>query len=32
MAQTENQTYRVKRDGFFGELFRPAEDKYPGRL
>ena len=31
MAQAENQTYRVKQDGFFGELFRPAEDKYPGK-
>lgn len=31
MAQTENTTYRVPTDGFFGELFRPDEDKYPGK-
>ena len=31
MVEGENQTYRVKKDGFFGELFRPAEDKYPGK-
>ena len=31
MAQVEHQTYRVKQDGFFGELFRPLEDKYPGK-
>lgn len=31
MAQTENITYRVPADGFFGELFRPDEDKYPGK-
>ena len=31
MANAENQTYRVETDGFFGELFRPAEDKYPGK-
>ena len=23
--------YRVQRDGFFGELFLPEEDKYPGK-
>lgn len=31
MAQTENTTYRMKPDGFFGELFCPEEDKYPGK-
>lgn len=31
MAKAENNTYRVKTDGFYGELFRPAEDKYPGK-
>ncbi|MBU5480722.1 acyl-CoA thioester hydrolase/BAAT C-terminal domain-containing protein [Blautia sp. MSJ-19] len=31
MSKTENNTYRVKTDGFYGELFRPAEDKYPGK-
>lgn len=29
MAETKNTVYRVQTDGFFGELFRPAEDKYP---
>lgn len=29
MSKTENTTYSVKTDGFYGELFRPAEDKYP---
>lgn len=24
-------TFRVKTDGFYGELFRPNEDKYPGK-
>lgn len=28
---TENKTFRVQTDGFFGELFIPAEDKYPGK-
>ena len=28
MAQTKNTTYRVPADGFFGELFRPDENKY----
>ncbi len=27
----ENRTYRVKTDGFYGELFLPSEDKYPGK-
>lgn len=31
MPQGEELTYRVKKDGFFGELFQPAEDNYPGR-
>lgn len=31
MSTTENKTYRVKTDGFFGELFVPAEDRYPGK-
>ena len=29
MAKAENNTYRVKTDGFFGELFIPEKDKYP---
>ncbi len=31
MANTENTTYRVKTDGFYGELFRPENDKFPGK-
>ena len=31
MAKSENKTFRVKTDGFFGELFLPDEDKYPGK-
>ena len=31
MAKVENAAYRVKTDGFFGELFQPVEDKYPGK-
>ncbi len=31
MPEAGNRTYRVKTDGFHGELFLPAEDKYPGR-
>ena len=31
MAKAENTTYRVQTDGFFGELFRPEENKYPGK-
>ena len=31
MAKGENMTFRVKTDGFYGELFRPDEDKYPGK-
>ena len=29
MAQ--NECYRMKTDGFHGELFRPTEDNYPGK-
>ena len=29
MSKTETTTYRVKTDGFYGELFRPAKDNYP---
>lgn len=31
MTKAENTTYRVRTDGFFGELFLPAADRYPGR-
>ena len=31
MANTANNTYRVNTDGFYGELFLPEEDKYPGK-
>ena len=31
MANAENKTYRVDKDGFFGELFQPETDKYPGK-
>ena len=31
MSLAEIPTFRVKTDGFFGELFTPAEDKYPGK-
>lgn len=30
-VQGKNTTYRVKTDGFHGELFRPDVDKYPGK-
>lgn len=26
-----NETFRMKNDGFYGELFRPAQDEYPGK-
>ncbi len=26
-----NETFRMKTDGFHGELFRPARDEYPGK-
>jgi len=28
---TQNTIFRVKKDGFHGELFRPAQDEYPGK-
>lgn len=31
MADTANAAYRVETDGFFGELFLPAEDRFPGK-
>ena len=31
MPEDKRTTYRVKTDGFHGELFRPKEDKYPGK-
>ncbi len=31
MAKAETTIYRVETDGFYGELFRPEEDKYPGK-
>ena len=31
MDTTGNKIYRMKPDGFFGELFLPEEDKYPGK-
>lgn len=31
MANTANNTYRVNTDGFYGELFLPKEDIYPGK-
>lgn len=27
----ENECYRMKTDGFHGELFRPTQDRYPGK-
>lgn len=29
--EEKNSTYRVGTDGFYGELFLPKEDKYPGK-
>jgi len=29
---TQNTIFRVKKDGFHGELFRPAQDNYPGKV
>ena len=29
---TQNELYRVKTDGFHGELFRPVKDEYPGKV
>ena len=31
MSKVENNIYRVRQDGFFGELFIPEEDKYQGK-
>jgi len=31
MFEVKNNTYRVKTDGFHGELFLPVEDKYSGK-
>ena len=31
MSKAENNVYRVKTDGFHGELFLPVENKYPGK-
>ena len=31
MSKTENKIYRVKTDGFYGELFVTDEDKFPGK-
>lgn len=31
MSKAEINVYRVKTDGFHGELFLPVEDKYPGK-
>jgi len=28
---TQNAIFRMKTDGFHGELFRPVQDKYPGK-
>ncbi len=28
---TQNTIFRVKKDGFHGELFRPTQDEYPGK-
>lgn len=32
MFNKENNTFHVKTDGFYGELFLPAKDKYPGKV
>jgi len=31
MSKAANHTYRVEKDGFYGELFIPEKDKYPGK-
>lgn len=31
MSKAKNNAYRVKTDGFHGELFLPAEDRFPGK-
>ncbi len=30
-TQAEQKVYRLKTDGFHGELFRPTQDRYPGK-
>lgn len=30
-GSTQNTIFRVKKDGFHGELFRPVQDEYPGK-
>jgi len=30
--QTQNTKFRVRADGFHGELFRPVKDEYPGKM
>jgi len=32
MFKAENNVYRVKTDGFHGELFLPVKDNYPGKV
>ncbi len=32
MPKAKNNVFRVKTDGFHGELFLPTEDKYPGKV
>lgn len=32
MSKATNNTYRVRTDGFHGELFLPHRDKYPGKV
>lgn len=29
---SQNECYRMKTDGFHGELFRPTQDRYPGKV
>ena len=31
MSTAKSNIYRVETDGFYGELLRPTEDKYPGK-
>lgn len=30
-AAARQDKFRVKTDGFYGERFRPSQDKYPGK-
>lgn len=32
MSKTENNIFRVKTDGFYGKLFVPEKDQYPGKV